>query len=946
MGRMKRYRQRVRSQAASVEAKGLLEYLTSEIRRRREMPTEEAKLVAREALAYLERHHLTRGCGVLELPLIEGRSNLVRAGRKDQPEKLVPLTLLADEDAELLAEAGNVSMLTHRMARVIEEAYEADAAVDAQRLCLLFPLTFRALRHRLKRLWSQGALLPVAGAARRFRDEWRAHRGVLAVERYVMGESLTAIRKELMIPLSVWQRWWSSARRVIPDAGSDPEAIAEREGAPITLVKGWQALASRLPDTAEVRRRLEESVANAPEQKEAVSSTAAFCRLLVRRFGYSPAAADLFETELYDLSRVLESKQRSGGQILYFGVASDEPPGRALSEANLVPAVLDYVTTDDWQQVDVDTPQALKWPRIERLATQSYAQGMALSLPDLAFLVGLSTDAVANVIGEHPNVLLPTRGRVADMGTTTSHTAQIIELYMHGYTETEVKRRTGHSYDSIERYLIDFARVSYLAEKGMPAPAIRTMTGLSRRVVEKHLELYTQFSTPEFAFRMGRIRRIAEAHPPKKTHESRKGGDIIMAKGPSRSRFASFVSRELETVQLEHLRRSFELAPDSALGRAVAERVNTFLAEQESESEERRVPPGELVIETDGGKATLPLITPEWGRRLADGTSPQAVRRQLEHEQLRRLEGADGSLPVLDVWRWVNQTELARKRGSKDEAFVPETPLDTAGLELPRRAQDQAPLPANQVEKLVSYFEREYGVRPSLARSMIEKAAAVRCWCCPRLGELQPGQLVWMAHHTEHSRGRSRHWVPVRLTLLTPEEATSAPETRSQLRRLKMAQIERLTAEAWRQDAVLTMLDLEWLLQVPQTFIRNLLDAYHEEHGVLLPTAGTILDMGRTMTHKAIVIEMALDGLTTQEIGRRIFHTPEAVDNYLKAFDRVLLAKHYGLPDEAIGRITGHSPSLVAEHLRLVEKHFENEEAIAEYLGQRGISLENVASGA
>ena len=111
-------------------------------------------------------------------------------------------------------------------------------------------------------------------------------------------------------------------------------------------------------------------------------------------------------------------------------------------------------------------------------------------------------------------------------------------------------------------------------------------------------------------------------------------------------------------------------------------------------------------------------------------------------------------------------------------------------------------------------------------------------------------------------------------------------------------------------------------------------------------TAGTILDMGRTMTHKAIVIEMALDGLTTQEIGRRIFHTPEAVDNYLKAFDRVLLAKHYGLPDEAIGRITGHSPSLVAEHLRLVEKHFENEEAIAEYLGQRGISLENVASGA
>ena len=33
--------------------------------------------------------------------------------------------------------------------------------------------------------------------------------------------------------------------------------------------------------------------------------------------------------------------------------------------------------------------------------------------------------------------------------------------------------------------------------------------------------------------------------------------------------------------------------------------------------------------------------------------------------------------------------------------------------------------------------------------------------------------------------------------------------------------------------------------------------------------AGTVLDMGRTFTHKALVVEMALEGLTTQEIARR-----------------------------------------------------------------------------
>ncbi|MBC7083916.1 MAG: DUF1670 domain-containing protein [Firmicutes bacterium] len=38
--------------------------------------------------------------------------------------------------------------------------------------------------------------------------------------------------------------------------------------------------------------------------------------------------------------------------------------------------------------------------------------------------------------------------------------------------------------------------------------------------------------------------------------------------------------------------------------------------------------------------------------------------------------------------------------------------------------------------------------------------------------------------------------------------------TRTDVKALKMLKIERITAEAWQQDAVLTMLDLEWLLGV------------------------------------------------------------------------------------------------------------------------------------
>lgn len=71
---------------------------------------------------------------------------------------------------------------------------------------------------------------------------------------------------------------------------------------------------------------------------------------------------------------------------------------------------------------------------------------------------------------EHPKVVLPIRGRVTDMGPTLSHAEKIIRLYMDGYTETEIVRRTGHSYESIERYLIDFARLSTAWTWACPYP--------------------------------------------------------------------------------------------------------------------------------------------------------------------------------------------------------------------------------------------------------------------------------------------------------------------------------------------------------------------------------------------------------------------------------------------------------------------------------------------
>ncbi|CEP69168.1 Uncharacterized [Moorella glycerini] len=60
---------------------------------------------------------------------------------------------------------------------------------------------------------------------------------------------------------------------------------------------------------------------------------------------------------------------------------------------------------------------------------------------------------------------------------------------------------------------------------------------------------------------------------------------------------------------------------------------------------------------------------------------------------------------------------------------------------------------------------------------------------------------------------------------------------------------------------------------------------------------------------------------------------------FLQLFYRVLLLRYYCVPTSAMMRITGHSQSLLEEHLALVEKHFPDEEPLVSYISNRGIKL-------
>ncbi|MGE5572589.1 MAG: hypothetical protein ACM3ZU_06155 [Bacteroidota bacterium] len=124
MGRKVIYRQRIRSQAASVQAKSLLAHIASEIRAPREVSGDGAYLIALNAYRFLQRELLRVGPGQVALRCIAGRESHTRRARRDQPEMLMRVSTVAEEDASLLEEFGTRVMQHARTARVIEEAHD------------------------------------------------------------------------------------------------------------------------------------------------------------------------------------------------------------------------------------------------------------------------------------------------------------------------------------------------------------------------------------------------------------------------------------------------------------------------------------------------------------------------------------------------------------------------------------------------------------------------------------------------------------------------------------------------------------------------------------------------------------------------------------------------------------------------------------------------------
>ncbi|MDI6886957.1 MAG: DUF1670 domain-containing protein, partial [archaeon] len=150
---------------------------------------------------------------------------------------------------------------------------------------------------------------------------------------------------------------------------------------------------------------------------------------------------------------------------------------------------------------------------------------------------------------------------------------------------------------------------------------------------------------------------------------------------------------------------------------------------------------------------------------------------------------------------------------------------------------------------------------------------------------IDSGQVLWLGVKKEERQNYGKNAsntgiVPVKLTLLSPGDIDmlSSGFAMREVREIRMI---RLFKEGYEQGGVLSNNDIALLLNVSPSTVSKQVREYMERTKEVVPTRGTVHDLGRAITHKRIIIRLYLEGYLTPEIARMTKHSEEACDRYI-----------------------------------------------------------------
>ena len=230
---------------------------------------------------------------------------------------------------------------------------------------------------------------------------------------------------------------------------------------------------------------------------ESKTAKDAIVQKLAEDFNLTPIIAGAFYQQFDQYYREHANIQLAGGEIAYQAVTADEPAGKHLRLTKKMTVTLKlFDFNSDFEILANYGLAGLRRHRVARLTKQAYDQGTLLSYEDLAMILTTSPATIKRDVYylRKQGLFIMTRGAKKDMGPGLSHKTIIIDLYLKGYTFSEIEKKTNHSETSVKRYLADFAQVAALCRQDFSKNQIRMIARKSDRLIREYIQLYQTYS--------------------------------------------------------------------------------------------------------------------------------------------------------------------------------------------------------------------------------------------------------------------------------------------------------------------------------------------------------------------------------------------------------------------------------------------------------------------
>ncbi|MDD3118072.1 MAG: DUF1670 domain-containing protein [Victivallales bacterium] len=206
------------------------------------------------------------------------------------------------------------------------------------------------------------------------------------------------------------------------------------------------------------------------------------------------------------------------------------------------------------------------------------------------------------------------------------------------------------------------------------------------------------------------------------------------------------------------------------------------------------------------------------------------------------------------------------------------------------------------------------GISPWEAEVLVETIEEVY-FSNPELREARQGQLRYSCVTATEPPGKpvgECQMVTVIVTLFEDcDKLNLSYRDKDASIEMRRRRLLRVTAEAREQKGLLSQEDLAEILMCDVRTIRRDIAALRRLE-IVVPTRGTVKDIGPGVTHRALAVRLWLEGKEPTEIARHIQHSIKAVENYLEKFKRVSYLRRKGFTDFEIARTVGISNAATA----------------------------------